>query len=98
MVKGYDSVAVALSANVAGEVLKCQIRHLDGTQDRRQGVRAAGGHCRGEVEDGDDDICVHHDLRLPAAAATLTFLQPHSAVVKDRFPDLFMNADMKIAP
>ena len=51
----------------SGETGERQVRDHGGTSAGRAGVRAAGGHRRGEAEDGAHDLRVSHDARAPAA-------------------------------
>ena len=50
-----------------GETGERQVRDNGGASAGRAGVRAAGGHRRGEAEDGAHDLRVPHDARAPAA-------------------------------
>lgn len=45
-----------LSAWIAGEPGQREVRDILGPEMRRAGLRATGGHHRGETEDGDDGV------------------------------------------
>ena len=41
-----------------GGLGKCQIRVIDGPEDRGSGLRPSRGHCRGQAQDGHDRLCM----------------------------------------
>ena len=64
-----NSTEVLLNVRLVclGEAGERQVRDNGGPSAGRAGVRAAGGHRRGEAEDGAHDLRVPHDARAPAA-------------------------------
>lgn len=75
-----NAICFHLDLTFPGEDGQRQVRHLDGAQDRRQDLRAARRHHRGEAEDDHDRLRLPHgqglhpEPRLQASLVASSFL------------------------